>query len=224
MSDEPSLDSSADAVSPDGSTDEDDSEWALFALDMLSVFGSVLLVAGLLFAISGVWPPLVAIESGSMEPHIQTNDLVFVMEAERFPGPGSQGETGVVTAEAGERTGYTSFQQPGDVIVYAPNGNDDRTPIIHRAMFWVEEGENWYDEANPDYFGDADDCRELANCPADESGFITKGDWNQQYDQVDGASGPLSAPVEPEWVVGTAEARIPWLGNIRLSFGTVVGT
>jgi len=221
--DQPTDATEPDGPGPDQSADGDESEWTLFALDMISVFGSVLLVAGLLFAISGVWPPLVAIESGSMEPHIQTNDLVFVMEADRFPGPGSHGDTGVVTAEAGDRTGYTRFQQPGDVIVFAPNGSDGRTPVIHRAMFWVEEGERWYDEADPEYVGGADSCAELANCPANESGFITKGDWNRQYDQVDGVSGPLSAPVRPEWIVGTAEARVPWLGNIRLRLGAVAG-
>jgi len=220
MSDEPP-EASHEPTPPDGSRETDESEWLLFARDMASVFGSVVLVAGLLFAISGVWPPLVAIESGSMEPHIETNDLVFVMDEQRFAGAGAHGDTGVVTAQAGARTGYTSFQQPGDVIVYNPDGNGDRTPIIHRAMFWVDENENWYDRANEE-FVDAENCDELANCPANTSGFITKGDWNRQYDQVGGPGGPLSAPVKPEWVVGTAEARLPWLGNIRLRLGTAI--
>lgn len=45
---------------------------------------AVLLIGALLFGVSGVWPPMVAVESGSMEPHIQTGDLVFVMEEHRF--------------------------------------------------------------------------------------------------------------------------------------------
>lgn len=195
-------------------------ELGTVVFDVVSSAGAVVLIAGLLFAISGVWPPLVAIESGSMEPNIQTNDLVFVMEQERFAGPGSQGDTGIVTARAGTQTEYTTFQGHGDVIVYAPDGNTTMTPIIHRAMFWVQDGERWYDRANKRYVGDADNCEELANCPADDSGFVTKGDNNNKYDQV--GLDPLSGPVRPEWVVGTAKARIPWLGNIRLRFGSAV--
>jgi len=206
--------------SPDPPANGTEAGWGTLALDVVSVFASVALVAGLLFAISGVWPPLVAIESGSMEPHIQTNDLVFVMNEERFSGPGSQGDTGVVPARAGDRTGYSTFQQTGDVIVYHPDGDTRATPIIHRAMLWVEDGENWYNEADPDYLGSADNCAELTGCPADHAGFITKGDANAGYDQV--GANPLSSPVRPRWIVGTAEARVPWLGNIRLSLGTFV--
>lgn len=193
-----------------------------FIYDLVSSAGAVLLVAALLFAVSGVWPPLVAIESGSMEPHIQTNDLVFVMDEQRFAGPGSTADTGVVTARQGSKTEYSRFQKPGDVIVFAPHGDRDATPIIHRAMFWVNESENWYDKVNSSYIGTEDNCEELTNCPADHAGFITKGDWNRQYDQV--GQRPNSSPVKPEWVVGKAELRIPWLGNIRLRLAPFLGS
>jgi signal peptidase len=116
------------------------------------------------------------------------------------------------------------------VIVYNPDGRTDTTPIIHRAMFWVEEGENWYDKADKQSIGRYSACgnstgEALPNCPAPHAGFITKGDANGRYDQVD----QLSDPVRPAWVVGTAEVRIPLLGCLRLRsdrcangvFGTV---
>jgi signal peptidase len=189
--------------------------------------GAVVLVGALLFAVSGVWPPMVAIESESMEPHIQKGDLVFVMEEHRFPGDGETVDgpaaTGVVTYQTGERTGYSEFGMAGDVIVYRPDGEPSSTPIIHRARFWVEDGENWYDEANPEYLGRYDDCEELPACPAPNAGFITKGDnerTNPQYDQV---AQITDRPVRPEWVVGTAEFRIPLLGNIRLLLSGIFG-
>jgi len=181
-------------------------------MDIVGSAGAVILVGLLLFTVSGVWPPLVAIESPSMDPNIEKGDLVFVMEEERFAG--ANAEEGVVTAQAAD--GYVKFHQPGDVIVYEPDGSDRRTPIIHRAMFYVEDGENWYSRADPDAVGGADNCEELANCPADDSGFITKGDNNNQYDQV--GSNPISEPVDPEWVIGTAEYRVPLLGEIRLGW------
>lgn len=96
----------------------------------------------LLFAISGVWPPMVAVESDSMEPQMERGDLIFVMEEGRLAGDGSHADTGVVTYRAGQQSGYSEFNNPGDVIIFRPDGNGRETPIIHRAMFWVEDGEN----------------------------------------------------------------------------------
>jgi len=197
-----------------GGEDDGRPAWQLFVYDVASAFLGVLLVGGLLLAVSGVWPPLVAIESPSMEPHINTGDLVFVMEEERFPGPAAHDDTGVVTAHRAEDVGYVKFKQPGDVIVFEPGGNAETTPIIHRAMFWVEKDERWFDEANPDYVGRYDSCQEMPHCPADNAGFITKGDNNGNYDQVNG--GARSKPVRPDWIIGTAEMRIPGLGRLRL--------
>lgn len=168
----------------------------------------VLAVGLLLFAISGVWPPMVAVESGSMQPEMQRGDLIFVTDPERFTPDYAQ--AGIVTVEVGTDEGYRSFDGNGSVIIYDP---PDRagSPIIHRAHFHVEAGENWYDRANPAYLN-ADDCESLSNCPAPHDGFITKGDANSRYDQASNIAGP----VRPEWIQGTARLRIPYLGHIRL--------
>ncbi|MGB9951833.1 S26 family signal peptidase [Haloarcula marismortui] len=210
-------DESTSSTSPDETEEAADTSptfrLGLYVRDISTSVGAVMLVGALLFAVSGVWPPLVAIESGSMEPHIDTGDMVFVMDAERFPG--QEARHGVVTAATGAETGYRTFQQSGDVIVFEPNGNEQRTPIIHRSMLWVDAGENWYDRANQTYIGSADSCDELRNCPAPHAGFITKGDnkvTNTRYDQVTGAS----TVVRPEWVIGTGIFRIPRLGYVRV--------
>ncbi len=181
-------------------------------MDILGSAGAVFLVGLLVITVSGVWPPLVAIESGSMEPQMERGDMVFVMAEERFAGPGARG--GVVTAATAESSGYTRFGRPGDVIVFAPDGDRDRTPIIHRAMFYVEAEEDWYDRADPEYRGSAGNCTALANCPAPHDGFVTRGDANGRYDQV---APTKSTVVRPRWVIGTAELRIPELGWVRLS-------
>jgi signal peptidase len=175
----------------------------------------VALLGGYIFMISGVWPPMVAIESGSMEPNMEVNDLVFVMDTDRFQPDAAHEQTGVVTATDGARTGYEQFGQSGDVIVFQPEGNEEMTPIIHRVMFWVETDENWYDQADGKYSRNAESCDELAGCPAPHAGFITKGDNNPTYDQ---AGGGRLDPVKPEWVIGTAEYRIPGVGWLRLQF------
>ncbi|MGM0371756.1 MAG: S26 family signal peptidase [Halobacteriota archaeon] len=174
----------------------------------------VIAVGFILFAISGVWPPLVAVESDSMEPHLQKGDLVLVMDENRFEPEFAVGDTGVVTAEVGAENDYHRFGGPGDVIVYRPSGSAAATPIIHRAHLYVDDRENWYDRADPDVI-DANSCEDLAACPAPHAGFITKGDnpvTNDYYDQTRG----ISTVVEPEWVKGRAVVRIPWVGWIRL--------
>ncbi len=211
----------------DGETALDSVKWVLttddervaYVRELLGSVLAVVMVGVVLFAISGVWPPMVAVESGSMEPNLQRGDLVFVMEEHRLPGEGAHvadEPTGVVPNRVGARPGgYGKFGAGGDVIVYSRDGRPGGTPVIHRAMFWVNESENWYDKANPDFIGSASDCEELRNCPAPHAGFITKGDnsgTNPNYDQVAG----ISEPVRPGWVVGTAELRIPKLGCIRL--------
>jgi len=188
----------------------------LFVRETLYSALGVLAVGLLLFAISGVWPPMVAVESGSMEPEMQRGDLIFVTAPERFTPDYAHDATGIVTVEVGTEAGYRSFGGNGSVIIYDP---PDRvgSPIIHRAHFRVEEGENWYERANPAYLN-ADDCEALSNCPAPHDGFITKGDANARYDQASNIAGP----VQSEWIRGSARLRIPYLGYIRLRLAGLV--
>ena len=194
---------------------------ATFVRDVVSGVAIVAAIGLLLFAISGIWPPLVAVESGSMEPNMERGDLIFVVDDDRFVGDDPVEGTGVVTADTGQENGHETFGEPGDVIVFAPDGNEHRTPVIHRAHYWVEEGENWVDtRADEDVVGDAT-CEEVATCPAGQDGFITKGDNNDYYDQYRG--GANTDVVAPEWIEGKAQFRIPWLGYIRLFFDGLFG-
>jgi signal peptidase len=169
---------------------------------------SVAIVGGIavvLYGVSGIWPPMVAIESGSMEPGMTAGDIVFIVSPSNFVPDGVDARHGVVTHEQGEGVGYESFGDYGDAIVYRPNGNDGETAIIHRAMFYVEEGERWQTIEG-----------ETQTAPHD--GFVTKGDANDEYDQAIG----LSSVVKPEWIQGKAQYRVPLIGNLRLLFPSSV--
>nr|WP_245779410.1 S26 family signal peptidase [Halostagnicola kamekurae] len=225
--------------SADGVTIEDDGlfRWFLKTDDgtvmmVRDVLTSVAIVAAIglvLFAVSGIWPPLVAVESGSMHPNMQEGDLIFVVGEDRFVGENPVDGTGVVTLENGQESGYDKFGKAGDVVVFQPGGNERATPVIHRAHFWVEEGDNWVEQADPAIIGEDTTCSEVESCPADHAGFITKGDHNSGYDQQTGLGASSDEIVKPEWITGKASFRIPWLGNIRLLFdkylfGAVGGT
>lgn len=197
-----------------------DEGWRVYVREILTSVLAVVIVGLLLFAVSGVWPPMVAVESDSMEPHMERGDLVFVMDEERVAPEYATGDTGVVPYADGKAHDYRSFGSYGDVIIYRPNGDPARTPVIHRAHFWVEEGENWLPKADQAYVS-GDDCDSVPNCPAPNAGFITKGDnevTNNYYDQTRG----ISRPVKPEWIQGSAEVKIPWLGWVRLMFSETI--
>ena len=161
------------------------------------IVSSVLIVGVIVFTvylIAGTWPVVVAVESGSMEPHISEGDIVFLLGTERV---------NITTYEEGKEIDYKTFEEYGDVIVYEPNGNEHATPIIHRAMDLVDEGEIMVPKG----------YRE-----APHSGYTTKGDHNKHYDQA----GSLN-PVKPEWVIGVAKFRIPYMGYVTLYMRRIVG-
>lgn len=169
---------------------------------------AVLLGFALVVGAAGTWPPFVAVESGSMEPHLERGDLVYVTATDRY-APASASDAGVVThaaASASHRLGAR-----GDVVVFtAPSRMG--SPVIHRAHLRVERGENWYDEANPDYLPTSvDSCGDLAHCPAPHDGYITKGDANAHYDQA----GRFTV-VRSAWLRGKGQAVLPWVGHLRL--------
>lgn len=224
--DRPGDDSGRSVPSDDGFVTwalKSDNETALLVRDVLTSVAIVALIGLVLFGISGIWPPLVAVESGSMEPNMERGDLIFVVGPDRFSGNEPVDGTGVVTADTGTNSGHEKFSKPGDVIIFSPDGNPYHTPVIHRAHFYVESGENWVEtSANPAYVGGAS-CAEIDSCPAQHDGFITKGDANRGYDQIAGI-GTNTDVVKPEWVNSKAMVRIPWLGHVRLVFDELLSS
>lgn len=162
--------------------------------DLLSVVAVLIAFMVLSKLAFGLWTPMVAVESGSMEPHMQVGDIIFIKSIDRVD---------LVTNEEGKNSSHMTFGDYGDVILYRPYGQEGVTPIIHRAMYRVEAGEPMWE-----------------NGPvAPYSGYITKGDnpiTNRHYDQ----EGQISyyVPVKDEWIIGVARYRIPYLGHVRLLF------
>jgi signal peptidase len=178
--------------------------------DAISVLLGLLVVVVVLVAISGLWTPVAIVQSDSMAPTLQEGDLVFLVEPDRYPGPGAD-EQGIVTRAVGQQAGHERFGQPGDVIVYSPNGRTDRPPIIHRAELRVQAGEPWYEEARSEWLGSTTRCVDAPPrlCPAPYRGYVTKGDANDQYDQsVDGGLPGDTTTVKPEWIRAKAVLRL----------------
>ena len=178
----------------ENSTQGEENTWVSYGKDFLSVIAFLIIFMGLSKLVFGLWTPMVVVESGSMEPHMQIGDIIFVKSIDRV---------NIITNEEGKKAGYESFKNYGDVILYRPYGLEGVTPIIHRAMYRVEVGESmWGGGPSAPY-----------------AGYITKGDntvTNKRFDQEGQIS--YDMPVNDKWIIGTAQYRIPYLGYIKLFF------
>ena len=161
--------------------------------DLVSVAKILLVFVVISQILFGTWAPMRAIESGSMDPHMKIGDIVFIKDISR---------ASVVTQEEGALSGYKTFGDYGNVILYRKYGSTEYTPIIHRAMYSVEAGTPMW-----------------AGGPiAPHAGYITKGDNNTVIDQY----GLCTVPIREEWVIGVARYRIPYAGYVRLAFSKAI--
>jgi len=95
-----------------------------------------LIVLAAIFAYSGIWPPMVVVESESMQHSdttsyigvIDTGDIVVVKRVDQIQE--------VTTYVEGVASGYSTYGEPGDVIIYDRPGM--AKPIIHRAIVNLE--------------------------------------------------------------------------------------
>lgn len=102
---------------------------------------------------TGTWPPLVVVESNSMMHDddsmlsaIDTGDMVLVKTVD----PATSGGKGVkeicTWVEGKYSTGEKHYGTYGDVIIFTKNGNTKETPVIHRAVLWLEANYTEYNE------------------------------------------------------------------------------
>lgn len=115
--------------------------WVKSALLILRDVGIALLVVFLVFvalwAYSGVWPPIVVVESSSMQHDdfassvgvIDTGDLVIVQN--------TNSRKEIEPYVQSQCSGHATYGDEGDVIIYDERGGGDK-PIIHRALIWLE--------------------------------------------------------------------------------------
>lgn len=220
------------------------SSGVLFLRDAGVALLLVILVLVMMWAYTGLWPPLVVVESNSMMHGddnlssvgtIDTGDLVLVRKVTSVDN--------VETYMDGVVSGHRTYGDYGDVVIYKPRGSDSQTPIIHRAIIYLE-----YDPANNCYrsesLRDAPEEKWDATDPDDTWDHLTSTlriyhvGWNDLTVIVDvggmitsHTSGYItkgdhntntdqmysgSAPIEFDWIVGKARGEIPWFGLLKL--------
>ncbi len=116
---------------------EEEAGWKSWVRDIAVAVLIMAIILGAIFAYTGVWPPLVVVESASMQHSssrsyigvIDTGDLVFVQAA--------PARADVITYVQGRATGYSTYSDFGDVIIFRLANEPQATPIIHRAIMYV---------------------------------------------------------------------------------------
>ena len=202
------------------------SEAMALVQDVVVALVVVAIVLGSLYVYGGRWPPMVVVESESMQHDddlssigvIDTGDLTLVRTLENAGHP--------VTWVEGRDSGYRRYDEFGDVIIYHKNGQTQTTPIIHRAIVRIE-----YDPASAGFDVptlDVEDCTtsfkildfhsyhngrletiELvvnvetilnnfrAAAVEPHGGIITKGDHNREVDQFSLPAWTGTGPAPP---------------------------
>jgi signal peptidase len=201
----------------------------------------VVILAGSLLAYSQEWPPVSVVASESMTHSsswmpgtLNVGDIVFVKKVDQVPGP-------VISYVVGRETGYMSYGEYGNVILYhSTNG----IVIIHRAMFYLTwngstpvvqgyHNQSWM-RVTDQYVWIEDASYNGRNLTVSisafrgESGFITVGDHNlatsaiyvasqHAYIAADQNVNITAFPVSSSEIVGIAFGDIPWFGLIKLN-------
>ena len=121
-----------------------------------------------MYAYTGLWPPLVVVESESMMHSeenvsyigvIDTGDMVLVKDIDEADD--------VETYVEGFVTGHRTYGDYGDVVIYNKMGDLTETPIIHRAVLYLEANAG----------GDSYRCEALRDLPDDK--WSSSDSWDQ---------------------------------------------
>ncbi|MCI4321536.1 MAG: S26 family signal peptidase, partial [Thermoplasmata archaeon] len=99
----------------------------------------VVLLAGL-YAYTQNWPPMYVVESSSMQHG--TNDVVGLINTGDLVLAQQTTTSTIVPYMVGLQTGYRTYGEYGDVLLYHPNGDTAPAPIIHRAILYLSYNAN----------------------------------------------------------------------------------
>ena len=130
--------SEAEEGSESDSVDDDLYTLNMFMRDALIGVSILLTLLLLLFLYTGKYPPLVVIESGSMQHDDESSSLGVIDQGDLVLIKSVDSQDDIRTWQDGKETDYKTYGDYGDVIIYFKNGDTSGTPIIHRAIVLIE--------------------------------------------------------------------------------------
>src|SRR5512136_1284759 len=112
---------------------------------VVDILIAVILVVSIflaMFAYTGSWPPLVVVESKSMQ-HSESDSEIGIMDTGDLTMVKSVfSESQINTYIGSLEDGYKTYGDFGDVVIYWKAGDRTETPIIHRAVILLEANVN----------------------------------------------------------------------------------
>jgi signal peptidase len=93
-------------------------------------------IMGALYAYTGTWPPMVVVESESMQHSDDTSHIGVIDTGDIVLSKHVNSMSEITTYVEGRASGYKTYGDYGDVIIYEPYGRQV-TPIIHRAVIYL---------------------------------------------------------------------------------------
>src|SRR6266508_3050491 len=179
--------------------------WLGLARDLIVAGVIVAVFLASMYAYAGTWPPLVVVESSSMQHSdresflgvIDTGDMVFQQAAPT--------RSSVITYIEGRASGYSTYGDYGDVIIFNRPGNP--TPVIHRAIMYVTV-----------YLNGTADVLDVAN-PSFSNWTATNGagaTTDPHFLETLTIRGMGWMPRLND-VVGRARGELPWFGLLKLT-------
>ena len=208
----------------------------------------IAVIMGSLYAYTGTWPPMVVVESESMQHSDDTSYIGVIDTGDIVLSKHVSSMSDITTYVQGRVNGYRTYGDYGDVIIYERYGKQE-TPIIHRAVLylrWNQTGSfnvlelknltygidyttdsgTWHgirSEIDIYHYGYEDKTMMIyvsGLLKYHHSGYITAGDHNiaRNSRSVDQNSDICPEPVKFNWIVGKAEGELPWFGIIKLMF------
>ena len=97
----------------------------------------IAVIMGSLYAYTGTWPPMVVVESESMQHSDDTSYIGVIDTGDIVLSKHVDSMSDITTYVQGRVSGYRAYGDYGDVIIYEPYGRHV-TPIIHRAVLYLE--------------------------------------------------------------------------------------
>jgi len=201
---------------------------------VVAVIVVMIIVTGI-YAYTSTWPPVVVVESGSMQHSMETSSLGVIDTGDIVMVKKVDSVDDITPWSVGKIEDYSTYGEYGDVIIYDKNG-EGGTPVIHRAIVFIHHNEtvggthyfdvpewNIYHNHTIDYYIEELNVQIEYRPPRGHDGFLTKGDnkvTNRRIDQQSGISdinGRIVEQVSIEWVIGVARGEVPWFGLIKLN-------
>lgn len=106
-------------------------------LGLLAVGAAVGLLFAGLAAYAGMWPPVLVVESGSMQHSDTTSEIGLLDTGDLAIIQAVHNSADIVTYLTGRATGVTSFGDYGDVIAFADPEPNESAVLVHRAFAFV---------------------------------------------------------------------------------------